>query len=473
MNKREKEVLRYTLEQEKAVIEELKAVYSKALDDIGEKIRALMADELTQSKIYQIEYQKALKGQVSAGLDNLNSEQYDSISGYLKGCYEDGFIGALYNLQGFGIPLIIPIDQEQVVDALMLDSKISEGLYTKLGNNVGELKKAISQEISRGISTAMPYADIARNLRSRGNMTINQSMNIVQTEGHRIQSRSALDAGEKAKAKGADLVKVWDSTLDSKTRPHHRALDGQVRELDEDFEVDGLTADSPGHFGTPSEDCRCRCAVLIKPRWDVDGSFTKRNNETGELLEFENVKSYEEFKKRYWETVDKPGGSGIIKSGEVKNMSINAIELPIEQQHTGKGNPNAILMFGTDLNNRQKKLLNLLPEFDSRITVLKKSVNMADLSALTAQTGHEFAMFTKGNERLIIRGNSYSVNITVEDAKKLAENGYKWSGHTHPGTDYNCLIASSGDKAVLQCFNHKTSVIYDSKGNYATFEKEE
>ncbi|MGN1085415.1 MAG: phage minor head protein [Porcipelethomonas sp.] len=316
MNKREKEVLRYTLEQEKAVIEELKAVYSKALDDIGEKIRALMADELTQSKIYQIEYQKALKGQVSAGLDNLNSEQYDSISGYLKGCYEDGFIGALYNLQGFGIPLIIPIDQEQVVDALLLDSKISEGLYTKLGNNVGELKKAISQEISRGISTAMPYADIARNLRSRGNMTINQSMNIVQTEGHRIQSRSALDAGEKAKAKGADLVKVWDSTLDSKTRPHHRALDGQVRELDEDFEVDGLTADSPGHFGTPSEDCRCRCAVLIKPRWDVDGSFTKRNNETGELLEFENVKSYEEFKKRYWETVDNSGGSGIIKESE-------------------------------------------------------------------------------------------------------------------------------------------------------------
>lgn len=154
-------------------------------------------------------------------------------------------------------------------------------------------------------------------------------------------------------------------------------------------------------------------------------------------------------------------------------MSINAIELPIEQQHTGKGNPNAILMFGTDLNNRQKKLLNLLPEFDSRITVPKKLVNMADLSALTAQTGHEFAMFTKGSERLIIRGNACSVNITVEDAKKLAKSGYKWSGHTHPGAEFNCLIASSGDKAVLQCFNHKTSVIYNSKGNYATFEKVE
>ena len=314
MNNHEKEVLKYTLEQEKAVIAELKCIYSQALDDIGEKIKMLMADELTQSKIYQIEYQRALKGQVSAILDNLNSQQYDSISEYLKDCYEDGFIGTLYNLNSFGIPLIIPIDQEQVVEALMLDSKISEGLYTKLGNNVGELKKAISQEISRGISTAMSYADIARNLRGRGNMTINQSMNIVQTEGHRIQSRSALDAGKKAKDSGADLVKVWDSTIDGDTRKHHRQLDGQVRELDEDFEVDGLSADSPGHFGKPSEDCRCRCAVLIKPRWDVDGSFTKRNNETGELMEFADIESYEKFKKKYWKTVDKSGGSGIIKT---------------------------------------------------------------------------------------------------------------------------------------------------------------
>lgn len=322
MNNREKEAAQYCLDNEKAVIAELKAIYNQAYDDIGEKIKALMADELTQSKIYQIEYQKALKGQVSAILDSMNSNQYDSISEYLRECYEDGFIGTLYSLHGYGIPLIIPINQEQVVNALILDSKISEKLYTKLGNNVRDLKKAISHEISRGISTSMSYHDIARNLRSRGEMTENQSINIVQTEGHRIQNRSALDAGMKSREKGADLVKVWDSTLDSKTRPHHRALDGQVRELEEDFEIDGLTADSPGHFGIPSEDCRCRCFALMKPRWDVDTTFTKRDNQSGELLEFENVKSYEEFKEKYWETVDKSFGSGIIKESSKKPITV-------------------------------------------------------------------------------------------------------------------------------------------------------
>lgn len=330
MNRYEKEVMKYSLEREKEVISELKEIYRRALDEIGDKIRAMMSDELTQSKIYRIEYQRALKGQISAILDVLNSNQYDSIQEYLKSCYEDGFIGTLYSLNGYGLPLIFPIEQEQVVNALMTDSKISEGMYKKLGHNVSELKKSISQEISRGLSTSMSYFDIARNLQSRSNVTINQSMNIVQTEGHRIQSVAALASGKKAAAKGASLIKTWDSTLDKKTRPSHRKLDGQVRELDEDFEVDGMKADSPGHFGKPSEDCRCRCAVLIKPRWVVDGGFTKRDNETKELLEFKNVKNYDEFKKKYWGLVDKSGGSGIIKS-EIEKGNIK-LEINHEKQ---------------------------------------------------------------------------------------------------------------------------------------------
>ena len=88
----------------------------------------------------------------------------------------------------------------------------------------------------------------------------------------------------------------------------------------------------------------------------------------------------------------------------VENIMINSIEktieLPIEQKHTGKGNPNAV--FGIELNNRQKDLLEKLSEFDSKVIVDKKSVNMADLSALTAHTGDEFALFTKGKDRLVI-----------------------------------------------------------------------
>ena len=153
-------------------------------------------------------------------------------------------------------------------------------------------------------------------------------------------------------------------------------------------------------------------------------------------------------------------------------MSISAIEQPIEQQHTGKGNPNAILTFDMSLNNRQQKLLDSLPGYDSRVTVPKESVNMSDLSALTAKTGDEFAMFTKCGERLIIRGNSSKVNIGLDEAKKLSDSGYKWSGHTHPGDSRNCLMPSVGDKIILTTFKQDISVIYNSKGIFQTFGKE-
>lgn len=152
-------------------------------------------------------------------------------------------------------------------------------------------------------------------------------------------------------------------------------------------------------------------------------------------------------------------------------MNINSIEQPIEQRNTGKGNPNAVLTFGTELNNRQKKLLEKLTGYDSRATVPKKSVRLSDLSALTAYTGDEFAMFTKGGERLIIRGNKIKVEVNKEDALKLAEKGYRWSGHTHPGTDYECLTASPGDMGILKCFKQTRSAIYNSKGQYLTFER--
>lgn len=132
MNKKQKEVMAKTLKSEEAVIEDLKKQYRASLRQINAKIRELQGDELTQSKIYQIDYQRALKGQIEAILDNLNGTQYTTINEYLKNCYQDGYLGVMYDLQGQDIPLIIPIDQEQVAAALVNDTKLSTSLYTAL-----------------------------------------------------------------------------------------------------------------------------------------------------------------------------------------------------------------------------------------------------------------------------------------------------------------------------------------------------
>lgn len=142
----------------------------------------------------------------------------------------------------------------------------------------------------------------------------------------------------------------------------------------------------------------------------------------------------------------------IIPVIDTKRIDDIMINTPIEQRNTGKGNPNAIWSYGVPLNNRQQRLLDAMPQYDSRIIVSKNQVNMTDLAALTAETGDEFAMFTKGGDRLIIRGDTKSVNVDIETARKLAEEGYKWSGHTHPGLELFVLQASEGDCLILEQF---------------------
>lgn len=154
------------------------------------------------------------------------------------------------------------------------------------------------------------------------------------------------------------------------------------------------------------------------------------------------------------------------------NKQKNKINAPINARNTATGRPTAIAQHGVQLSKQQRALLDKLDGYDSRVIVDKRSADMTDLAALTAETGDEFAMFTRGSERLIVRGNSSSVNIDIDNARELAQNGYKWSGHTHPGHDYNCLIASDGDYAILEAFGQTTGVTYNSLGQYLTFELE-
>ena len=117
-------------------------------------------------------------------------------------------------------------------------------------------------------------------------------------------------------------------------------------------------------------------------------------------------------------------------------------------------------------------ILEKMPNFNDRITLAKKDINLKDLSALTAYTGDEFALFTRKNERLVVRGNATECRISIKEAKKMSKEGYRWSGHTHPGTDSFSLTASEGDVNILNCFNQQFSCIYNSAGMYNVFERE-
>ena len=345
MNKYQKLIQKRFLDNEEAVISALKSTYESSYKDITKKIESLdlsiarlqkayndidgdeigelaqaflsknrkytpeeakeTLQSMLQSKVYQRDYQKALEKQVDGVLGKMLDNEFKTISEYLNVCYEDAFIGTMFDLQGQGIPLCFPLDQEAVVNAVQLDSPIRKGLYNHLGENVGELKKSIASEVSRGISTGMSYSLIARNISHKMIGTYENpggsyayALRIARTEGHRIQCQATMDACFKAKEKGADVVKQWDATLDGKTRESHQKVDGEIRELDEKFSNGLMFPGDPS--GGAAEVINCRCALLQRARWAVGGSFTKYDGFSKEIKTFEDAEAYNEFKKAYF-----------------------------------------------------------------------------------------------------------------------------------------------------------------------------
>lgn len=323
MNKRDKEVIAYQLEDEKKVLRELKRQYERSLLTIESKIKLLQSGEMTQSKIYQINYQKALKAQVDAILDKLQADEYDTIQQYLDRSYTDGYVGAMYQIGGSGVNVIVPIDQDAAAKAIITDSKLSVNLYASLGYDMDKLKKSVRDEITRGISASLSYEEIARNLTEYSTVALSNANRIVRTEAHRIQQASADDARLAAKAKGADVVKQWDASLDGATRPLHRELDGQIRETNEPFEAGGKKVMYPGKFGTPDQDCNCRCVALTRARWALDEEELETLKKRAEYFGLDKKDSFVEYKKKYLkasELLKNQGKSDIIK--EKGNLSI-------------------------------------------------------------------------------------------------------------------------------------------------------
>ena len=310
MNKRQKQVQQSLLNSEIDVLNALEESYQKALNDINGVIAKLLARKDTenlQSIIYQLKYQRLLKSEIEGFLNALYTQNYQLIDDYLKDSYITAHIGTLFDLQGQGVPLILPLNQEQMISAITLNSKLSAPLYNSLGYDIEHLKINVVSEISRGIAQRLTYAEMARNLSAKTKVDFNKTFRIARTEGHRIQQEATYNLQIRAKEKGAKIFKQWDSTLDRKTRPTHRELDGQMIGVNDYFHSSGGgKALYPGGFGDPKEDCNCRCCLVQVAEWELsDDAFTKMNGVTNELQHFESIDDYNKFKKKFWEVTKK------------------------------------------------------------------------------------------------------------------------------------------------------------------------
>ena len=308
MNRRQKEVMQAQLNGEKEIISKLEKMYRDTMAEVDARIAKLderegMEPENVQTIVYQRRYQQAIRNQIDRIIDNIQDLEFEDINDYLNWSYQVGYLGTMYDLHGQGIPIISPINQDEVTRAIRIDSKLSKSLYATLGEDLDRLKKSVRQAISRKVSQGRSWTEaakeIAGGMRTPYDKAISYAVRIARTEGHRVQVASSLDAMQKAKDKGAEIVKQWDATLDGRTRPDHRKLDGQIRELDESFEVKGHKAKAPGHFGRPEEDINCRCSITQRARWALDEDELRTLEDRAAFFGLDKADDLEEFRTKY------------------------------------------------------------------------------------------------------------------------------------------------------------------------------
>jgi hypothetical protein len=105
-----------------------------------------------------------------------------------------------------------------------------------------------------------------------------------------------MESAEKA-SKRSNLEKMWNATLDLKTRAGHRKLDGKTIERNGLFKsIYGGVGPAPGHMNNAKDDINCRCTITFKVNGVLPDTrrARKRGNGAGETIPYQ---TYEEWYK--------------------------------------------------------------------------------------------------------------------------------------------------------------------------------
>lgn len=272
-------------------------------------------DDLSFQEWLKVDRLKSLINQINDVLDNTYKNNETLISNHAKESYSKTYNGLFYQLEvenGLTLDFTM-IDTKTVEKAIQMPIdglRLSERLYDKHLHN---LKLKTKGALTRGLINGSGYRDIAADISNIGVADYKQALRIAITEGNRLRSLAREDSYREASKLGIDLKKEWLSTLDHKTRDSHRALDGQIRGIDEEFEIRGYKALQPRLFGVASEDINCRCDTITI----VEGisPTLRRDNITGEVIEYQNYNEW--YSKRFGNDVYK-GGYWYTKDGIMK-----------------------------------------------------------------------------------------------------------------------------------------------------------
>lgn len=145
--------------------------------------------------------------------------------------------------------------------------------------------------IAQGVLAGNSYNQIANAINKDVGLSMRQARMVARTETGRAQSVSSEDAAQTAKDNGARLVGYWDSTLDTRTRPSHRRLDGKQEDGAGNFKIGASYGPAPRLLigvDSASQNINCRCKKL----YSVNGQMPEVRRTKDGLIKYQTYEKW-------------------------------------------------------------------------------------------------------------------------------------------------------------------------------------
>lgn len=294
MSKYQKEIESLLNKSESNINQELQALYKELANEMTKEIIELN-DQIEKddnfSKKLQKELLEFIRSQMYAKANQLEENQRQIMCDFLKHNASTAYNELFYEFEmSEEIPLSFALLTDKQIATIINTPVAGRKLSTRLKGNSSKMKKNLNRVLTRGFSKGWSTQKMAAQIAEIGDANYRRAMNIARTESGRVTSVTRQQSQQHAKDIGIKAQKKWVSTLDGDTRNSHRKLDGQIRAIDEYFEVGGLKALQPHMFGIASEDCNCRCRTVNV----IKGYEPKlrRDNATGEVSAYKNYQEW-------------------------------------------------------------------------------------------------------------------------------------------------------------------------------------
>lgn len=337
---------RYT-ERELAQIEKrLKSIYKEAEQDMGKKLRefnkahkerdakyraAVKAGKMSkedyqawlQGQVFQGDQWKAKREQMAKSLTHANEQAMAVVNNTRFNVFAEnanfmeyeigmgaGMLDAQFGLYDTNTVKRLVAEQPN----LLPPSKVS------IPKDMAWNQKKITRAVTQGIIQGEGIDAIAERMAEVSGTTRQAMVLHARTAMTGAQNAGRIEGMLAAQRLGLNVKKQWMATLDSHTRDAHQDLDGQVQEVKEPFQSILGDIMYPGDPGAePANVYNCRC-TLIYVFDDEEFTGERRDNETGEDIEYKTYREWKDGLAHAAKAVDIPAAVTYDVKGNTKKL---------------------------------------------------------------------------------------------------------------------------------------------------------